>query len=77
MRRRVAGSMTTSGTAARTESATGSGLSAAIRGAALPAAITTWPEEHHIGGLDRLLRPFSFATPLHPSLYEKKGRSRG
>ena len=46
--------MTTSGTAARTESATGSGLSAAIRGAALPAAITTWLEEHHTKRLDPL-----------------------
>ena len=26
---------------------------------------------------NRLLRPFSTTTPLHPLLYEKKGRSRG
>ena len=77
VRRRVAGSMTTSTTAARTEGAMGSGFPVAIRGAALPAAITLWPKERRTKGLDRLLRPFSSATPLHPSLYEKKGRSRG
>ena len=62
-----------------TAETTGAAPGCAKRAAAPPRPPPSPPgrKEHHTRGLDRLLRPFSFATPLHPSLYEKRGRSRG